>query len=162
MTTYYPFSPTNRKAPTFIATLDGQYYTISILWNVSAQRYYLNCQSNSGVLIFMVPLVETDIGVHISTLTWDDNNNVVTATLTKEHSFPVGEIVNVDIVQAVPTTYNGSGMATIISKTAFTYPMKQDPGQMEQGGIVSFLVSMTKSYFNSTLVYRNKQFEVSP
>jgi hypothetical protein len=162
MTSYYPFIPSNRKAPSFMAIFDGQSYTISILWNVSSQRYFVNCQSPGGTLVFMVPLVETLIGSRIKSLVWNDVNGVVITTLVAPHNFPIGEIVNIDIIQAVPSTYNGSGMAMITGDITFTYPMIQNPGQMQQGGVVNFLISMTKGYFNSTLVFRNMQFEVSP
>jgi hypothetical protein len=162
MTSYYPFVPSNIKAPSFTPIFDGNQYTITVVWNVSAQRYFVKCTSFNNNLIFMVPLVESLLSFGIKSLVWDVNNSYVIVTLDKEHQFLIGEIVLINIVQAVPTTYNGNGMATIISNRKFTYPMTQNPGYMQQGGVVNFLTSMTKSYFNSTLVYRNRQFEVSP
>jgi hypothetical protein len=162
MTTFYPFIPSNIRAPSFMATFDGQIYTVTLLWNISGQRYYVNCQSVSGTLVFMVPLVESIPSKKIESLSWDEFNGVVIVTLDEPHGFPIGEIVNVTIVQAIPNTYNGSGLAMIINDTAFTYPMAQDPGYMQQGGAADFVISMTKAYFNSTLVFRNMQFEISP
>ena len=162
MTTYYPFVPSNVRAPSFAPTFDGQNYTITILWNVSAQRYYVKCTSFNNNLIFMVPLVDTLIGMEIKSLVWDENNKVVIATLVAQHNFPVGEIVNVSIIQAVPNTYNGNGMALITGVNTFTYPMAQNPGAMYQAGVAQYLISMAKSYFRSTLIFRNRQFEVSP
>jgi hypothetical protein len=163
MTSYYPFVRSNSRAPSFLATFDGSGYTITILWNVSAQRYYVNCTDTNNVLVFMVPLVETLIGFPIETLYWDIDNEVVIATLVApQYDFKPGEIVNISIIQAVPTGYNGNGMATFINETTFTYPMKVNPGPMHQAGVVQYLISLTKGYFNSTLVFRNMQFEVTP
>jgi hypothetical protein len=162
MTAYYPFVPSNVRAPSFTPMLDGENYTITILWNVSAQRYYVKCTSFNNNLIFMVPLVDTLIGMEIQSLIWDENNKVVIAKLAAPHNFPIGEIVNVSIIQTLPTTYNGSGMALIVGHNTFTYPVAQDPGAMYQAGVVQYLISMSKSYFNSTLIFRNRQFEVSP
>jgi hypothetical protein len=162
MTAYYPFVPSNVKAPSFTPILDGVNYTITILWNISAQRYYVKCTSANNNLIFMVPLVDTLIGTEIQSLVWDENNKVVIAKLVVPHNFPVGEIVNVSIIQAIPRTYNGNGMALITGTNTFAYPMDQNPGAMYQAGVVQYLISMTKSYFKSTLVFRNRQFEVSP
>jgi hypothetical protein len=162
MTAYYPFVPSNVKAPSFLPTLDGESYTITISWNVSAQRYYVKCTSFNNNLIFMVPLVDTLMGMEIQSLVWDENNKVVIAKLVKPHNFPIGEIVNINIIQALPTTYNGSGMALITEDNTFTYPMAQNPGAMYEAGVVQYLISMAKSYFKSTLIFRNRQFEVSP
>jgi hypothetical protein len=143
-------------------TFDGQPYTITVLWNVSAQRYYVKCMNTSNNLVFMVPLVDSPIGKEIKSLMWDEENEVVITTLVAPHGLPVGEVFNVSIIQAVPSGYNGNGMALITDDTEFTYPMKQNPGNMHQGGAAQFLISMTKSYFNSTLIFRNMQFEVTP
>jgi hypothetical protein len=160
--TTFPFVPSNVKAPTFQPALDGLTYTVSILFNVSGQRYYLNCKDITGNLIFMVPLVNTPNPMILESLIWDEVDEVVIATLTEPHEFDIGEIVNLSIIQAVPSGYNGAGMCMITSHTTFTYPMKQNPGLMEQAGVAQFLISMTKAYFNSTLIFRNMMFEVNP
>jgi hypothetical protein len=162
MTTNYPFVPSNVRAPSFTPIFDGENYTITVLWNVAAQRYYVKCTSFNNNLIFMVPLVETLIGAEILSLVWDENNKVVNATLAAPHNFQFGKIVNVSIIQALPSTYNGSGMALITGVNTFAYPMDLNPGAMYQAGVVQYLISMTKSYFKSTLIFRNRQFEVSP
>jgi hypothetical protein len=162
MTSYYPLVLSNTKPPSFMPIFDGYQYTITVLWNISGQRYYIMCQSSNNTLIFMVPLIDSSVGVEIESLVWDEVDEVVIATLAAPHELPIGEIFNVSIIQAVPNGYNGNGMALITSDTSFTYPMKQDPGPVQQAGVAQFLISMTKSYFNSTLVFRNMQFEVTP
>jgi hypothetical protein len=163
MTTYYPLVKSNTKAPSFMPAFDGSNYTVTIQHNISSQRYYVNCKDYNGVLIFMRPLIETPNPVAIESLEWDLENEVVIGTLAAPlYSFLPGEIVNISIIQAVPNTYNGDGMATIIDEMTFTYPMKNNPGPMHQAGVAQFLISLTKGYFNSTLVFRNMQFEVTP
>jgi hypothetical protein len=162
MTTYYPFIQSASRAFSFMPEFDGSNYNVTVLWNVSSQRYYVKCVSANNVLIFMVPLVNSANGAEIESLVWDENNEVVIATMVAPHGMLIGEIFNVSIIQAVPTGYNGNGMALITDVNEFTYPMSQDPGYMQQAGIAQFLISMTKSYFNSTLVFRNMQFEVTP
>jgi hypothetical protein len=162
MTTYYQFIPSNTKVPSFTPMFDGNPYTVTVLWNISAQRYYVKCMNTSNNLVFMVPLVESANGREIKLLIWDEENEVVIATLAKPHGLPIGEVFNISIIQAIPNGYNGNGMALITDFDEFTYPMKRNPGDMEQGGAAQFLISMTKAYFNSTLVFRNNQFEVTP
>jgi hypothetical protein len=162
MTTFYPFMPSNVKAPSFMPTFDGQPYTVTILWNVSAQRFYVNCKDYNNQLVFMRPLIESPLGAEIESLIWDLENEVVIATTVAPHRFAPGEIVNISIIQAIPNTYNGNGMATVVNENTLTYPMKQNPGDIQQAGVIQYLVSLTKGYFNSTLVYRNRQFEVTP
>jgi hypothetical protein len=162
MTSYYPLVLSNSKVPSFMPLFDGNPYTITVLWNVSGQRYYIKCMNTSNTLVFMVPLINSPSGMEIESLVWDENNEVIIATLVAPHELPIGEVFNVSIIQAVPNGYNGNGMALITSDTTFTYPMKQNPGYVQQAGVAQFLISMTKGYFNSTLVFRNMQFEVTP
>src|SRR5277367_5711021 len=159
MTTLYKFIPSNKQAPSFMPAFDGNQYMVTITWNVSAQRYYVNCQDLIGNLIFSVPLLSTEANIHLSSLVWDPYNNRIVATTREPHGFTVGEIVFVSIVNANPTTYNGNVNVLILNNTQFTYASSQDPGQYNYGGSVGFLISMTESYFNSTLVYRNGVFE---
>jgi len=40
--------------------------------------------------------------------------------------------------------------------------MQSDPGTVTSAGEVSFLINMCAGYFNSTMIFRNGQFEVNP
>jgi hypothetical protein len=143
-------------------TFDGKSYTITVLWNASGQRFYIRCFDINNTLIFMVPIINSPEGKEIKSLIWDENNEVVVATMEAPHNMPIGEVFDVSIIQAVPTGYNGNGMALITDIDEFTFPMKQNPGYVQQAGVAQFLISMTKPYFNSTLVFRDMQFEVTP
>jgi hypothetical protein len=162
MTTFYNFVVSHIRAPSFTPTLDGQQYTITITFNISAQRYYINCLTIDGQLLFSVPLVESTQPIEIETLTWDQTNQRVVAKTVAPHGFTIGRVMNLSIINAKPGTYNGSGFCSILSETEFVYPMIPNPGQPFFMGAVQYLISMTKGYFQSTLVYRNRRFEVSP
>lgn len=162
MTTYYDFIPSNKSAPNFMPTFDGVQYTVAVIWNVSARRYYIKCMSLNSVLKFLVPLVESNSPIEIIGYTWDRLNGRVIVTLVAPHGMPIGQVINVNIVGTVHTKYNGSGLGSVLSKTEIMYPMQNNPGQVTILGVLDMFISMTKGYFNSTLVYRNNRFEVTP
>jgi hypothetical protein len=162
MTTYYSFIPSNVSAPNFMPTFDGTQYNVTIIYNISAQRYYVRCQTLNKDLIFLVPLVESDEPVEIIDYEWDEYNARVVATTKKPHGMPIGQTIIMNIINTKPDAYNGFGFGFVLSDTEFFYPMAQDPGQAIRFGVLDMFISMTKGYFNSTLVYRNKRFEVSP
>jgi hypothetical protein len=162
VTTYYQFIKSRSQAPSFMPTLDGQEYTISITWNISAQRYYVNCSSLDGTLLFSVPLISSLSPMEIETLEWDEFNGRVIATTVAPLGLPIGQVINLTVIGAIPNTYNGTGFTSILSKNQFTYPIINNPGQAFIMGSVEYLINMAKGYFQSTLIYRNEMFEVSP
>jgi len=162
MTTFYQFAPSNVKAPSFRPTFDGQQYIVTIIWNVSSQRYYINCSDLAGNLIFFIPIINSDTNIEIFSFEWDAIETRIIATTKIPHTFPVGEIVFVSIVGCTPTTFNGTGNVLILNETQFTFTYPQDPGQYAFGGSVGFLINMTEGYFDSSLVYRDGSFEVTP
>ena len=162
MPTLIPFVPSKLVVPTFTATLDGTQYSLSVTWNTSAQRYYINCFTLAGILVFSVPLVESPTELAISTLEYDNNNARVIVTCASPHWFTAGQIVRVTISSCLPNTYNGSGRALVLNRTQLAYPMTTDPGSSTLLGSVNYLFNMAAGYFNSVLVLRNSAFEVSP
>jgi hypothetical protein len=162
MTTYYQFTPSNSVAPSFMPILDGLPYNVSIVWNVSGQRYYVKCVAQDGTLVFLVPLVESNDPLEIADLSWDKINKRVVATTAAPHGLIIGQSIMINIINTKPDAYDGSGFGAVLSKTQFYYPMLQDPGQVIRFGVLDRFISMTKGYFNSTLVYRHKRFEVTP
>lgn len=50
----------------FQATLDGEAYTITILWNLFGQRYYVNIASVDGVRILTTAMVGSPLDYDIS------------------------------------------------------------------------------------------------
>lgn len=162
MTTYYQFSPSRVTAPTFTPTLDGNQYIITVVWNISARRYYVIGQTMDGQLIFAVPLVESIPSIPISEAIWDRQNARAVVTTTYPHPFVIGAPVIISVSSMTPSGYNGSGFALPLSNTEICYPVATDPGEVTVVGVVDYLINMVKPYFQSTLVYRNGMFEVSP
>lgn len=162
MTTFFQFVPSLKRAPAFMPTFDGAQYSVTVVWNISARRFYVNCKDLSGNLIFMVPLIINPDPIELVSISYDPQNHRVVAQTIIPHGFPIGSVVNGNIVGCVPNGYNGSGLMSILSKTEIIYPMLNNPGQPALLGVFDYLISMTKGYFISTLVYRNGNFEVSP
>jgi hypothetical protein len=162
MTTFFQFTPNNRQAPSFSATFDGSQYIVTVLWNISAQRYYVNCKDTGGNLIFMLPLITNPESIQLASLIWDEQNTRVIATTVAPHNFPIGEVINANIINCVPIAYNGSGLMSVLSETQIIYPMTQNPGPATTLGAIDYLISMTRGYFASTLIFRDDIFEVNP
>lgn len=159
---YYPLLPSNNIVPSYQMTFDGATYLVTVTWNLFGQRYYINCFDDGGNRVFTVPIVETDTSVMLAGLTWDAATLSVTATASKPHGFIIGTIVQLTLADCSPEGYNGAYRANIISPNSFRFLLPDNPGSIQVLGTYSYLVSMCKGYFNSTLVYRNRQFEVSP
>jgi hypothetical protein len=164
VTTYYPFVPSPRQAPSFMPTLDGNQYNITVIWNVSSRRFYIQCKDLSGNLIFFVPLSETKSNNPLISLSYDSQNTRVIATTRDIIYYGMGSSFNVSIINTIPSGYNGSGMASVLNANQFFYPLSLGnyPGPATTLGSADVLISLCKGYFNSTLIYRNQVFEVNP
>jgi hypothetical protein len=162
VTTYYQVIPNSKMAPSFMPTFDGNQYTITVMWNVSAKRYYIMCQDTNGNLIFFVPIVTTLIAFPLINVEYDEPNSRVVATVGNNIPFKIGSVFNANIINNQPVGYNGYGLASVLSETEFIYNLSPSPGLCTALGAVEFLVSLTQGYFQSTLIYRNGQFEVNP
>lgn len=163
MTTYFPFQPSNQGSPTFQPTLDGNPYSCVVTWNLFGQRYYLNCYDQTNTLAFCVPLIETDQSILLEGLSFDPIQLLVTATTNEPHGYDVGDTVALTIAGASPSGYDGLYQCLITGPDTFTYPLGTNPGQVfNLTGSASYLISLCAGYFDSTLVYRNNQFEVTP
>ncbi len=163
MTSYYPLTPSNRVAPSVQVTLDGSLYTLTALWMIFGQRYYVQCTDQSNNIIFLLPLVETAPSINVSTASWLEATGLVTMQTTTPFPFPIGSVANLTIAGCSPDAYNGYFPCNIQNSTTFTYQMLTDPGNFSSPGNVSLLLNLGAGYFvTSTLVYRNSQFEVTP
>ena len=161
-TTFINFVPSKvPPAPFFNATLDGSIYTITILWNLFAQRYYVQVQSLDGTIILYTALVGSPIGIDVSALSWA--NGTVTVTTITPHQIPIGQIVNVSLVGAIPDAYNGLVEALVINMTQFTFALATNPGAATTFGTIQQNIDLVAGLLNDTLVYRgaNMQFEVT-
>jgi hypothetical protein len=174
MTTVIPFLPSNLFVPTFNAIFDGDTYTVSITWNISAQRYYVNVYDSNGNWIVTVPLVQTPPGRAISSIAYDLSRRVVTATMVDPKSWPVplsaagtntppGTIVDYTLENFDPPVLNQKWRSLHINDLSFSFPLADDPGAIHILGSVSRIMNMVGGIFvNSTLAYRNGAFEVTP
>lgn len=161
MTTYFPFQPSTISAPIFMPTFDGVTYQCIVTWSLFGRRYYVNCYDGSGARIFTIPLLQTPTGFNIQSMSWDVETRQVTASCITPHGLRIGSVVDLTIVNCLPATYNGAYPCAVLNETDFAYPLSTDPGNSIAPGTADYLISMTAGYFNSTMIFRNGQFEVS-
>lgn len=162
MTDYYPFTPSSVRAPSFSPTFDNDQYKLTITWNISGQRFYVNCVDMNGNLIYSIPVIESVPPSELEDLSWDLFNGIVVGTTVAPHGIKPGTVMLINIIGARPITYNGTGFINVLNERQFSYPMARDPGSLAYAGVVEYIISMNKAYFGSTLVYRQKIFEVAP
>lgn len=163
--TTYQFVPSTSSAFNFQPTLDGLQYNVIVAWNIFGQRYYVNCYTLVGGLVFSLPLIGSLNGINLQSLSWNYERQTVTATTILPHNFLLGQLVNVSVVNCSPTAYNGSFQAVVTGPNTFKYPLAIDPGPAITLGSVEYNINLAAGYFStSTLVYReaNQTFEVLP
>lgn len=162
MTTITPFVPSTIAPFSFQPTLDGQVYTVTALWSLFGQRYFLNCSDLTGNLVFYLPLIGSSPALQVQDASWFPNT--VTLTTVSPHGYQIGVPINVNVSGMVPTAFNGNYQALAINATQMTYEIDSNPGSLVQQGTVSYDINLAAGYFDSTLVYRtqNMQFEISP
>lgn len=160
--TYFPFLPSNIAPPQFSPTFDGAQYTVILTWSLERQAYFINIYTLAGVLVLAMPLLESPVGNLIESLGWDFNTSKVSAVTLVPHGYAVGTLVALTVAGCTPDAYNGAYLMAVVNETTLQYTIATDPGDATVCGTVSFNISMTAGYFESTLVFRNNQFEVSP
>lgn len=163
--TEYNFQPSVTAPFQFQPTLDGALYLATVLWNLFGQRWYLTLQDQAGSTVFTQPLVPSQVGVQISTASWDFNAQAVTVTAQDPHGYAIGATVNLTFSGMTPGGYNGTFSCFVTSDTEVEYSALTDPGVATAFGVISYNVNMVAGYFEtSTLVWRsdNNAFEVSP
>lgn len=57
MTTFTAFAPSPSAPFQFTPTLDGQQYSVVIVWNMFGQRWYMNLSTLTGALVLSRSLV---------------------------------------------------------------------------------------------------------
>jgi hypothetical protein len=163
VTTLIPFLPSNTRAPSFTATLDGATYTIAVTWNISSARYFLNIYDAAGNWILTTALVTTPPGMAIDQASYDPMTGLVTIIKhTGWHRKP-GQIVRYTLEGFDPPVLNGLWRCLTTDTLTFSFPINQDPGAIVTLGTANRLMNMIASKFTqSTLIYRNGNFEVNP
>lgn len=173
MSTIIPFLPSNLFVPTFPVTLDGQDYEITVTWNVSAQRYYVNVYATDGTWIVTVPMVQSAPARAVNGLVYDPLRLVMTVELVAPPDWPVpigslgtfsppGTVVDYYLENFDPAVLNAKWRCLHINDVYFSFPLATNPGQINVLGSVSQYINMVGGLFDSTLIYRNGAFEVNP
>jgi hypothetical protein len=163
MTTTFDFRPSNLAPFQFQPTLDGTTYTCIVSWNLFGQRFYLDCYTLAGDLVFSQALISSPDGVQIQAISWA--KGVATVTTNVPHGLGIGLTANITISGTTPDGYNGLQSVYSISPTQFTYSLTSNPGAATMFGNAIANINMAAGYFTtSTLVFREStsQFEVSP
>lgn len=174
MTTIIPFVPSNRIAPRFNATFDGNPYTVVMTWNISAQRYYINVYTVDGTWVVTVPLFQTPPARAVNLASWDPLQKLMTIEMLPPSEWPVplppggavikpGTIVDYTLQGFQPATYNGIFRSLQLDGITFTFPLATDPGPLVVVGNVNRMLNMVAGVFqNSTMIFRNGSFEIDP
>jgi hypothetical protein len=173
MTTVIPFLPSNLFKPRFIAAFDGNDYNVEITWNISAQRYYVNVYASDGTWIVTVPLVQSPPSRAVNSLSYDSIRRVMTVELVAPPFWPVpigstgtfsppGTMVDYVLENFDPPVLNAKWRCLHINDTFFSFPLANNPGQINVLGSVGRYLNMVGGLFDSTLIYRNGAFEVNP
>jgi hypothetical protein len=171
MTTVIPFLPSNLFRPKFVATFDGNDCNVEITWNISAQRYYVNIYQ-SGNWIVTVPLVQTPPSRAVNSAVYDNIRRVMTLQLVQAIYFPIplgsnltppGTIVDYTLENFDPSVLNGLQRSLHIDDVTFSFPLANDPGQVNILGSIARYINMVGGIFQTTtFIYRNGAFEVNP
>jgi hypothetical protein len=158
---YYSFAKSYTSVSSYTWTLDGNDYSALIKWNIFGQRYYIHLYDSSGALVLCKPLIGSETGVALDSLSW--SLGTVTATTPNPHRFPMFQIVSLNVSGCSPEGYNGIYDAVITGEYSFTYSVESNPESSTTPGYVGPEINIVNGYFiNSRLVFRKKtsNFEV--
>lgn len=96
MSTYITLVPSSLAPPQFQAQLGSNLYTVTALWNIAGERYYVQVQDLNNNVIVNRPLTGSG-PVFQAVFTWDDDVGI--ATLAAPHNVPIGQLAKVWISQ---------------------------------------------------------------
>jgi hypothetical protein len=166
MTATTQFLPTATATFSFQAVLDGQQYTVAVLWNTFGQRWYFQITDVNGNLILFAPLTGAPAPIQIASAFWQ--SQTVTVTTASPHGFPPGSTQLLTVAGLTPDAYNGQFFALITGSSSFTYQLIADPGAAVVTSGTSVVepygINLVQGYFNSTMVfyYPSQTFVVAP
>jgi hypothetical protein len=161
--TLYPFIPSNTGTPpSFQPTFDGNQYTVTVVWGLFGQRYYIKCVDMNGNTIYQQPLIESLPGVQLSTLAWNEVTQFVYGTTANPHGYQLGATISLTVAGATPSKYNGTWLVLITGASSFSYPgaFTSDPGPTSVAGTLAYVVNMNAAWFGTVLAYVNGNFAV--
>jgi hypothetical protein len=61
-----------------------------------------------------------------------------------------------------PSALNGKQRSLHINELTFSFPLADDPGQIHVIGSIGRYIDMAEGIFQSTFIYRNGNFEITP
>jgi len=163
----FPLPLPKIRAPSVWLVLDGSQHTITVTWNVSAQRRYFNLYDSSAVWIVTKPLIETGPGLEIASIVYEKKLRSMRVTLKKPFWRPQGQIVDYTLEGVDPAWLNGEHRCEVIAPDQFLFyvtgnpSQTLDPGQIALCGAAHRYVDLVKGMMQtSKLIFRDEKFEV--
>ena len=178
-TQYVNFTPNATSVFQFQGVFDGNTCSITVLWGLFGQRWYVQLKDISGSLVFYLPMIGSSTSIATSSIVWNSTTRLVTITTTVPHLIKVGSITKLTLYGAQPVTFNGIFYMVATSPTTLTYKLSVDPGISIEiinnpvsddvtlsitQGFISYDINIVGGYFtNTSLVFRQQtqQFEIS-
>jgi Domain of unknown function (DUF6983) len=162
MTVYLPFQPSSSIAPSFYVTINGAQYSVTVKWNVSAQRYYFDLYDQSGTWIVTLPLLDSTASRQIAAFAYDPDLRAMQVTIDPPFWRPAGQMEDITLENVDPPSLNGTVRAQVIDDANRTFPLAQDPGQIVTLGSVNRYMNLIAGYIPGwRMIFRNSAFEVS-
>lgn len=149
-----PFRPTPQGPFTFQAVLDGISYLGIVKWNVFGQRWYLFLYDQSSTRALTIAMVASPEPLPIAAAAWD--NGIVTLTAKEPHGLQVGKTLSFTISGMLPAEYNGQKVCLVTGPSTLTYGLSANPGMAAAVGTFGYDISLTKGYFATQIVYRER------
>lgn len=163
MTQIFPFVPPQNGAFQFQPVMDGDNYNAVVMWNLFANRFYVNLHTTDNTRLFTIPVIGSPQALTLEAAGW--SHGYVNAQTGVPHGWLYLSTIPILVAGCVPSTYNGSFQGFVTGPDTFQYALPTDPGGIAAFGTVDFFIDISGGYFNSsTMVYREslQQFEVNP
>ena len=156
------------QTPKFTLTLDDTFHTMTVTWNVSAQRFYFNLYDSFSTWIVTAPLIATGPGLRIESLEYDRRLRSMVVRLNEPHWRPLGQIVDWWLEGVDPAWLNGKHRCEMTGLSEFVFYLAPrppavtgDPGQIALAGTAHRYANLVEGYIeNNALIFRNDAFEV--
>ena len=107
---YVNFQPSNTSPFTFSAILDGVQYNISVTWNLTGLRYYVNIYSQEGTLILCAPMVGSPTGYDIDIVAGYFTSTLVFRTLTNNFEISDAPVIYNPVFGSVTSATTAGGI----------------------------------------------------
>lgn len=150
MSTLVQFTPSTNQAFNFQATLGGTPCNVTVLWNVSGQRYYVQVADLSGNVLLFRPMSASG-PVLQAQFTWA--LGTATAVTALPHNVPIGSVANA-YASKTESGFDGQYQLLATGANTLTYPLATNPNEPGPvAGNVSFALNLTQGYNLGYLLY---------